>query len=77
MSDVKYYVVQCSEEKHPDCGMTHIWYYHQPSDKWCIREGTAFETLEEAERVAFALALKHDNQIRCISVVGEEDRVCR
>ena len=70
-----WFIVQCSSEKHPDCGLIHIWYYDQPSDKWIKGWGTEYKTKEEAERVAFNLVLKHDNQIRCINVVGEEERV--
>lgn len=74
---MRYFVVQCSRETHPDCGMTHIWYYDLPSDKWCIDSGSPFDTKEEAEKVAFSLVSKHGNEIRCIGVVGEEDRICR
>lgn len=74
---MRYFVVQCSDEKHPACGATHIWYYDQPSDKWCIKDGTPFGTKEEAERVAFSLACRYENQIKCIGVIGEEDRICK
>jgi hypothetical protein len=70
-----YYVVQCGQSDHPNCGVTHIWYYDQPSDKWCIKDGTSFETLGEAERVAFSLAIKGDAQIGRVCVVREQERV--
>lgn len=68
---MNYYIVICSSQKHPDCGIAHKWYYDAPSGRWALTTGSAFSTREEAESIAFQLAVKHDD-IGQVAVVEQE-----
>ena len=70
---MSFFVVQCSDDHHPSCGLTHIWYYDAPLERWLMHDGTAFVTREEAERVAFELSTRHE-QIMDIAIL---EKPCR
>lgn len=71
MFGVSFYVVICGEDHRVfDCTCSHKWYYDAISGRWVSPKGTSFDTLEEAEGVAFQIAYKK-NEIGQVAVVSE------